>query len=78
MRAIAGLPADRAGLQGVNPDRGTVGDVIVAVGDQNVRKLSDLTRALEKVQLPGKVQLTVMRNGVEREPGIHVVDVGER
>ena len=78
VRAISGSPAERAGLQGVNPGTGTVGDVIVAVGDQNVRKLSDLTRALEKVPLPGKVQLTVMRNGVERKVAIDVVDVGER
>lgn len=78
VRAISGSPAERAGLQGVNAGTGTVGDVIVAVGDQSVRKLSDLTRALEKVQLPGKVQLTVMRNGVERKVAIEVVDVGER
>jgi S1-C subfamily serine protease len=77
VRAISGSPAERAGLQGVNPGTGTIGDVIVAVGDLNVRKLSDLTRALEKVQLPGKVQLTVMRNGVERKVAIDVVDVGE-
>ena len=78
VRAISGSPAERAGLQGVNPGTGAVGDVIVAVGDQNVRKLSDLTRALEKVPLPGKVQLTVMRNGAERKVAIDVVDVGER
>jgi 2-alkenal reductase len=65
-------------LRGVDLATSTIGDVIVAVGDQSVRKLSDLTRALEKVQLPGKVQLTVMRNGVERKVAIDVVDVGER
>jgi len=78
VRTVSGSPAERAGLQGVNAGTGTVGDVIVAVGDQNVRKLSDLTRALEKVRLPGNVQLTVMRNGVERKVAIDVVDVGER
>ena len=78
VRAVSGSPAERAGLQGVNAGTATVGDVIVAVGEESVRKLSDLTRALEKVQLPGKVQLTVMRNGVKRKVAIDVVDVGER
>ena len=78
MRTVPGSPAERAGLQGVNVGTGTVGDVIVGIESQPVRKLTDLTRALEKVQLPGKVQLRVVRNGAERRFAIDVVDVGER
>jgi len=78
VRAISGSPAERVGLQGVDTRTGTIGDIIVAVGDQSVRNLSDLTRALEKVQLPGKAELTVVRNGVQRKVAIDVVDVGER
>jgi 2-alkenal reductase len=78
VRTMPISPAERAGLEGVNAGTGALGDVITGVDNQRVRKFSDLTRALEKVQLPGKVQLNVKRNGVERQVAIDVVDVGER
>jgi S1-C subfamily serine protease len=78
VRTIPRSPAERAGLEGGNAGTGDLGDVITGVDNQRVRELSDLTRALEKVQLPGKVQLSVERNGVERKVAIDVVDVDER
>jgi 2-alkenal reductase len=78
VRTVRGSPAERAGLHGVDPNTGRLGDVITSVDSQPVRKLSDLTRALEKVQMPGKVQLTVMRGGAERKVSIDVVDIGEK
>jgi 2-alkenal reductase len=78
VRTIPRSPAERAGVEGVNSGTVTLGDVITGVASQRVRKLSDLTRALENVQLPGKVQLSVKRNGVGRKVAIDVVDVGKR
>jgi 2-alkenal reductase len=78
VRTVPGSPAERAGLHGVDANTGRLGDVITSVDGQPVRKLSDLTRALEKLQMPGKVQLGVVRGGAERKVSIDVVDIGER
>jgi 2-alkenal reductase len=78
VRTIPQSPAERAGLEGVNTGTGALGDVITGVDNQRVRKLSDLTRAFEKLQLPGKVQLSVTRSGVGRSVAVDVIDVGER
>ena len=75
VRTIPGSPAARAGLQGVDTAAGTVGDVIVAVDGKPVRRLSDLTDALERVRLPAKVQVTVERGGSQRTIPLDVVDL---
>jgi S1-C subfamily serine protease len=59
----------------VDENAGTVGDVIVAVDGKPVRRLSDLTDVLERIQLPGKVQLTLERAGSKRTISLDVVDV---
>ena len=76
VRTQPGSPAERAGLRGVDPNAGTVGDVIVAVEGQPVRRLSDLTDVLERTKVPGKVQLTVERSGSQRTISVDVVDIG--
>lgn len=77
IRTIPGSPAERAGLQGVDAAAGVIGDVIVAVDGKPVRRLSDLTDALEGTRLPGKVQLTVERAGSRRTISLAVVDVNQ-
>src|SRR5207237_5294003 len=42
-RTIPGLPAERAGLQGVDQAAGTIGDVITEADGKTVRHLADLT-----------------------------------
>jgi S1-C subfamily serine protease len=75
VRTVPNSPAERAGLQGVDVDAGTVGDVIVAVDGKPVRRLSDLIDQLERVRVPGKIQLTVQRGGASRTISVEVVDV---
>ena len=75
VRTVPGSPADRAGLKGINAEAGTIGDVIVAVNDRPVRRLSDLTDVLEGVKVPGQVRLTVQRAGSARTVSVDVVDV---
>ncbi|MFO0819256.1 MAG: M20/M25/M40 family metallo-hydrolase [Pirellulales bacterium] len=53
MGVAKGSPADRAGLKG--------GDVIVKVGDSNVRSLDDFDLALRKFKVGDKVLVTVKR-----------------
>ena len=76
MRTIPGSPAERAGIRGVNQADGTVGDVIVGINGKPVRKLSDLTDVLDRVPLPGTVQITLQRGGSQRTNSVEVVDMG--
>ncbi len=76
VRIVPGSPADRAGLKGVDGNGRRIGDVIVAADGKPVRRLSDLIDVLERVQLPGKVQLTVERGGSSRTIAVDVVDLG--
>ena len=75
VRTVPGSPAERAGLKGIDADAGTVGDVIVAVDGVPVRRLSDLIDQLERVRVPGKVQLTVQRGGASRTIPVEIVDM---
>jgi S1-C subfamily serine protease len=77
IRTVPGSPAERAGLQGVDAAAGAIGDVIVAVDGKPVRRLSDLTDALEATKLPGKIQLTVERAGSRRTLSLAVVDMNQ-
>jgi 2-alkenal reductase len=43
LRTVAGSPATRAGLRGVDLNSGTLGDVIVGANGKPVRRLADLT-----------------------------------
>ncbi len=76
VRIVPGSPADRAGLRGVDPNSGVVGDVIVAANGQPVRKFSDLTDALERIKVPGKIDLTIRRGNSERTVALDVIDIG--
>lgn len=76
VRTVPGSPAERAGIRGVNEADSTIGDVIVAIDDKPVRKLSDLTDALERIPLPGKARITVQSAGSSRTVPVDVVDIG--
>lgn len=54
MRVYRGSPAARAGLGS--------GDVIVAVDGRTIEKLSDLTDAIKKAGIGGRLRLTILRN----------------
>jgi 2-alkenal reductase len=40
---MPGLPADQAGLRGVNMQTGELGDIIVGINGKPVRRLAELT-----------------------------------
>ena len=77
-RVAAGSPAERAGLRGVDPNAGSLGDVIVGVNGKPVRRLSDLTEALEVAGTGQTVSLDVQRDGRSRKVDIQVVDIGRQ
>jgi 2-alkenal reductase len=77
VRALPGSPAQRAGLRGVNPQTGEIGDVIVEVDGRPVRRLSDLTAALERAGVGKPVELTVERDGRTTTVQVDVADLGQ-
>ena len=77
LRVLRGSPAASAGLRGVDPQTGTVGDVIVGVGDRPVHRLADLTAAIEAAGLGQPIDLAVERDGRARRVRITTADVAE-
>jgi 2-alkenal reductase len=78
LRVLRGSPAERAGLQGVNPVTGEPSDVIVTAGDAPVRRLADLTSALEKAGVGVTLPLSVERFGRRIVLSVQVADMGGR
>ena len=76
-RTLPGSPALRAGLRGFE-DTGGEGDVIVGVEGRKVRRLADLTRALEGRRVGETVTLDIIRNGSALSLRVEVADIGER
>jgi 2-alkenal reductase len=75
LRTLPGSPAARAGLRGVDPRTGTIGDIITAVNGRPVRRLSDLTAALEQAGVGKPVEVTVERDGRPYRTTVEVADV---
>jgi 2-alkenal reductase len=77
-QTIPGLPADQAGLRGLDRGSGAIGDIITAVNGKPVRRLSDLTQELERVGVGGAVTLSLRRGGRDVSVEVKVVDVGQQ
>ncbi|GEO13733.1 S1C family serine protease [Microvirga aerophila] len=73
---VPGSPADRAGLRGVDPRVGIIGDVIVGVNDAPVRRLADLTDRLERTGVGGSVALIILRDGRSQTVDVAIADIG--
>jgi 2-alkenal reductase len=76
VQTAPGSPAARATLRGVDPSSGSIGDVIVEANGQRVRRLSDLTDAIEQAGVGRSIEMTVLRDGQERKLEIQIVDIG--
>ena len=77
VRVTRGSPAASAGLAGLDPATGAVGDVIVGADGQPVHRLADLTRAIEAAGLGARVALAVVRGGSARTVRVGVADVAQ-
>lgn len=69
-------PAARAGLRGTDPQRGVLGDVIVEAEGAPVRRLADLTNALDRVGVGGEIALTIRRDDRTMNVSVPVEDIG--
>jgi 2-alkenal reductase len=76
VRTLPGSPAARAGLRGVDPRTGEIGDVIVGANGRPVRRLADLTAELERIGVGKPVELAIERDGRRVTAQVEVADVG--
>ncbi len=76
VRVAPGLPAERAGLRGVNPQTGELGDVIVGANGKSVRRLTELTGLLEQAGIGNTIQLEIVRGGRRITIPVLVADIG--
>jgi 2-alkenal reductase len=76
VRVAPGLPADRAGLRGVNLQTGALGDVIVGVNGKPVRRLTELTNLLEQAGIGNTIQLEIVRGGGRTTIPVLIADIG--
>ena len=76
-RVQPGGPADRAGIRGLRQVRGgwELGDVIVAVDGQPVRKIDDLVLAFEELGVGGTARLTLIYKQEERQVDVTLISI---
>jgi len=72
---VPGSPAERAGLKGIDPETGRIGDVVTAVDDRPVRRLPDLTDRLEEVGVGKPVTLALLRGSSTDKVQVEVADL---
>ena len=76
MEVSPGGPAARAGLIGIDRGAQRTGDVIIAVNGTEVKGFAELANALERVGVGNAAQITVRRNGQQREVTVVLADIG--
>jgi len=76
VRTAPGSPAEKAGLRGVNPTTGAIGDVIVGANERQVQRLADLTDEIEQVGVGKTVNLTINRGGNQTSVKVEISDIG--
>ncbi len=68
-------PAGKAGLRPLDERTGNLGDVIVGVNGRPVSTLSNLVSELDRAGIGATVELTVLRDKVERKVRVQVIDL---
>lgn len=76
IEVVAGGPAARAGLAGVDRRTQRLGDVIVAVEGQPINTAGELSQRLERIGIGNTATLTVERDGQRRQVAVDIVDIG--
>lgn len=77
LRTLPDSPAARAGIRGADLRSGTLGDVIVSVNGMPVRRLADLTDALDEAGVGKDVKLGIMRGDHTQTLNVAVADIGQ-
>ena len=74
-RIIPDTEAERAGLEGIDYRRRTLGDVIVAVEGNPVENMDDFVRILQDFKIGQTVTLEVRRRDAMREVAVTIMDI---
>ncbi|HEV7368788.1 S1C family serine protease [Arenibaculum sp.] len=74
VEAMPGSPAADAGIVGIDPSTGTLGDVVVAVNGEPVETVSDMAAIFAELGIGRQVTLTVRRDGAERDVTLPLVE----
>jgi len=78
VRVLPDSPAARAGLHGVDPSTGNIGDVIVEANGTRVHRLADLTDQIEKVGIGHQIALKVQRGDTTVSISVGVEDTSKK
>jgi 2-alkenal reductase len=74
-RVIPDSEAERAGLKGIDYDRRTLGDVIVAVESTSVANIDDFIRILQNYKIGETITLDVQRSDILRKIEVTIMDI---
>ncbi len=74
-RVMPGSEAERAGLQGIDYRRQTLGDVIVAVEGKSVANINDFIRNLQNFKIGETITLDVQGGDVLRQIEVTIMDI---
>ena len=74
-RVVPDSEADRVGLEGIDYRNRLIGDIIVAVGDQEVRNIDEFIRILENYAIGQSVMLDVRRGDQIRTVEVKIMDI---
>ncbi len=72
---LPGSAAEQAGIRGFDRRSGRPGDVIVAANGRPVYSISDFAEVLEEIGIGNRVELTIVREGVERTVSVRIIDI---
>jgi 2-alkenal reductase len=75
VQVAPGSSAERAGVKGIESEAGRLGDIITGANGQPVRRLADLTGALESTGIGNRVKLDVQRGRRTVTLDVEVVDI---
>lgn len=74
-RVVPDSEADRVGLEGIDYRNRLIGDIIVAVGDQEVKNIDEFIRILENYAIGQSVMLDVRRGDQIRTVEVKIMDI---
>ncbi|MGD8660979.1 MAG: trypsin-like peptidase domain-containing protein [Desulfobacterales bacterium] len=74
-RVVPDSEADRVGLEGIDYRNRIIGDIIVAVGDQQVRNIDEFIRIIENYEIGQSIMLDVRRGDQIRTLEVKIMDI---
>ncbi len=77
VRVVPGSPAAQAGLHGVDPSTGALGDVIVGANGVPVHRLADLTDQIQKIGIGHQIELKIQRDDHTVSVSVGITDTSK-